>query len=1370
MPGDPSAPITGFDYRVLAPREMIDVNGNRSEVIFDALGLPTAMAVKGKETGLEGDRLDLTADLIDPDPDTRVAFFMEDFSTAEASRLLGSATVRHLYSFGETRAPDGTAAYGSHPPCAAAILRETHVARLADGEASRLQVAFEYSDGSGNVLVRKAQAESGTPDGPLRWIASGKAILNNKGKPVKQYEPYFSETGHRFDRDEAGREAGVTPLLYYDALGRVMRTELPDGSFSRVEFSPWHNATFDTSDTVLERGHDWYLRRTDPAHPRFAEFGSADQQRAARLAAWHADTPTTVCLDSLGRDVISVAHNRVRDEAGAVRDDRYVTFTRVDAEGKPLWIRDARGNLVMQYITPLKPARAADEPDPTDPESLPAGAVPCYDIAGRLLHQHSMDAGDRWMINDAAGEPLYAWDVNERVADDGSLRPPEDRVFRIDRDELRRPVIHRLSVDGGAPQVVERFVYGDAAGLFPARPPGEMSPSQERNLRGQVYRHYDPSGLVTNERFDFKGNPIEVTRRLSSAYDAQIIHWPAGPDDTAFERETFARVTEYDALNRIVRLYNWHRGEGTQVAVYEPRYNARGMLVGEDVVIGATRTREGYVPVRPPPDLRPSERTTAIRAVTYNEKGQRTSIQYGNGATTTSDYDPDTFRLTRLRTTRITGPSLVQDLRYTYDPVGNVTEIRDAAQQTVYFANAVVEPRGRYEYDALYRLVRAEGREHAAQNHVQRDGRDFEPLIGIPFPNSPDALQNYTEQYEYDAAGNILRMRHVGGGAERWTRRYQYAADSNRLLATSLPGDPPDALSGRCEYDRHGSMLNLTRTPVAFRLQWDFRDMIHRVALGGGGRAWYSYDAGKRRTRKRVERIGNVVEERVYLAGMERYRRTNGGVLEEEIETLHLFADDERVLIVEDVLETDRAELGERTLYRYQLGNHLGSACAELDDSAAVITYEEYHPYGTSAYRAGRTEVEVRLKRYRYTGMERDEETGLNYHTARYYASWLGRWTAADPIGVEGGLNAWMFVRGNPVRLLDPSGLQDEERRRPPNPPPRPGHTPFGMIVESESGTGNNWRAAVIAMVGRRYGTETYEATIAAFRAELAGLPEGPRSREGTNRRFASEMFNRVRNAFYVAEGMNPTFDYSEEQLQALRRGAPYEPPVQIHHIANIQHEPERALDVENMLFVTAGESGGLTRGTPHWLVHYGAGARRLTAFLAQQAQAASGQAGGGAQGGANSAYEALRILEENPSARFRVPAEPASGTSGSGSSPARVRVEVVAEEVEAAAGEARATQQAMRASTRGAATIESLLGVIRVAAYVLLAYQLYRAESVYDAGEAIIDFALVSRLPPPAAAFYLVMARNRTSAAPCELAGSGYCELQWELQRRLQR
>jgi RHS repeat-associated protein len=69
----------------------------------------------------------------------------------------------------------------------------------------------------------------------------------------------------------------------------------------------------------------------------------------------------------------------------------------------------------------------------------------------------------------------------------------------------------------------------------------------------------------------------------------------------------------------------------------------------------------------------------------------------------------------------------------------------------------------------------------------------------------------------------------------------------------------------------------------------------------------------------------------------------------------------------------------------------------------------------------------VSRKRYRYTGKERDEETDLYYMGARYYASWLARWTAADPAGPVDGPNLYSYSSNNPIRLFDPTGTDGKD-------------------------------------------------------------------------------------------------------------------------------------------------------------------------------------------------------------------------------------------------------------------------------------------------------------------------------------------------------
>jgi len=67
--------------------------------------------------------------------------------------------------------------------------------------------------------------------------------------------------------------------------------------------------------------------------------------------------------------------------------------------------------------------------------------------------------------------------------------------------------------------------------------------------------------------------------------------------------------------------------------------------------------------------------------------------------------------------------------------------------------------------------------------------------------------------------------------------------------------------------------------------------------------------------------------------------------------------------------------------------------------------------------------IKATAKRYRYTGMERDEESGLSYHSARYYLPWLGRWLSGDPIGIGDGVNVYAYVGNSPTQFIDKNGL-----------------------------------------------------------------------------------------------------------------------------------------------------------------------------------------------------------------------------------------------------------------------------------------------------------------------------------------------------------
>ena len=942
-----------LDYRTLQPTRMTDPNGNQSEAIFDEMGMVIATAVMGKNG--EGDTLAGYTYAPYPDQDMRAAMY------ANPHAYLQGATGFFFYDLHAWRR-DGK------PNYALGIARETHAAD-ENGTPTKTQISFSYSDGFGQAIMVKVQAEPGDafrlvngavlndPADP-RWVGNGRTVFNNKGKPVKQYEPYFSHN-YGYEKEKELVEYGVTPVLHYDPLGRNIRTDLPDGTYTKVEFTPWEQSTWDQNDTSLDS--QWYADRgsPDPAGPE--PNGSNYDNRAAFWAALHANTPKTEFLDTLGRVFLLRDYNRnftpvdvnVIPHTYTSADEYVDTRFRLDILGNPVEVTDAKGRLITRNG---------------------------FNMAKEPIHTHSMDAGRRWSMGNILGNPLYQWN---------------DRNFRsrTEYDELQRPVATWLSDNGAAEEQVFKTEYG------------EQHPNPAvLNLFGQLWRLYDQSGRRSSEAFDFKGNPLRASQQVAVEYKKRL-DWAKNP---ALEAEIFQTEIEYDALNRPVKT--------TAPDKSETRYTYNEANFLEKL---QTRLRGG------------NTFTDFVKNIDYDAKGQRTSIQYGNGVTTTYAYDPQTFRLTRLRSTRASDSAVLQDLNYYYDPVGNITDLRDDAQQTIFYKNAIVAPHGSYTYDALYRLTEARGREHIGQNSAPANPLFYQPVI---HPSDGSAMRNYCQKYEYDELGNLLFVRHRTPSClspDSWVRAYEYQHEfdpvhypgifSNRLTKTILGG-----LDSKYTHDIHGNMTAMPHLPA---MDWDFADQLAAVDLGGGGREYYTYAMGIKdfgvRARKVTEKPGGKICDRIYLGDYEVYRERNAnGAIELERATLHIQDDKGRIALIDTrTIENSSLITHHSSLTRFQLSNHLGSAAIELDEKADLITYEEYYPFGASSYRTGRTTAEVSLKRYRYVGKERDESTGLDYYGARYYAFWVCRFVSIDPLILSFPFETPFEISGNnPIFYKDLGG------------------------------------------------------------------------------------------------------------------------------------------------------------------------------------------------------------------------------------------------------------------------------------------------------------------------------------------------------------
>jgi RHS repeat-associated protein len=150
---------------------------------------------------------------------------------------------------------------------------------------------------------------------------------------------------------------------------------------------------------------------------------------------------------------------------------------------------------------------------------------------------------------------------------------------------------------------------------------------------------------------------------------------------------------------------------------------------------------------------------------------------------------------------------------------------------------------------------------------------------------------------------------------------------------------------------------------------------------------------------------------------------------------------------------------------RYQLGNLQGSATLEFDDTAALLGYEEYFPYGGSTFIAGDDLRAIGTKEFRFFGAERDDPTGLYHFGHRYYAPWIGRWISPDPIGPADCLNLYTFCVNNPISFHDPDGLTSTVRTGITTPTPA-GPTAGGSPTRTNVGT--ELRRSIAALNARR--------------------------------------------------------------------------------------------------------------------------------------------------------------------------------------------------------------------------------------------------------------------------------------------------------------
>jgi RHS repeat-associated protein len=261
---------------------------------------------------------------------------------------------------------------------------------------------------------------------------------------------------------------------------------------------------------------------------------------------------------------------------------------------------------------------------------------------------------------------------------------------------------------------------------------------------------------------------------------------------------------------------------------------------------------------------------------------------------------------------------------------------------------------------------------------------------------------NYSwgENYAIDAWGN-LQISPMGGKAH-----------GGNFAHSGTVQNQPAGLG----YDAAG---NLTNYSSAGQYVYDPENRL----LSTAGMS-YTYDGNGERVLK-SQTVGGAAVKRYWSMGGNTFAEDDGsGNLTAE----YIYFGSARIA---------RIDLPANTVH-YYLSDHLKSTSIVTSAAGTVEEESDYYPFGSEVPVTGSG-----TNHYKFTGKERDSETGLDEFPARYYGSSLGRWITADPLpwiqwqqGKEDdqkkfavfllnpqNFNMYAYVLNNPLNHTDPTGM-----------------------------------------------------------------------------------------------------------------------------------------------------------------------------------------------------------------------------------------------------------------------------------------------------------------------------------------------------------
>ena len=562
---------------------------------------------------------------------------------------------------------------------------------------------------------------------------------------------------------------------------------------------------------------------------------------------------------------------------------------------------------------------------------------------------------------------------------------------------------------------------------------------------GRVRTRTDATGLTLTYDYDNLDDVVKVTypdaKFITYSYPTSTCPYLI---DSTTDRSGRTDSFTYDTLKRLTETRNpeggvtrnVHDANGNLIKFADPNgnvtafgHNRDGRLVKKTYADGKYISfyydRAGLLTSR----INARGITTSY---TYDQNHNLLSVVYSDG-TPGVKYQYDNFnRVTQRQDgtgiynytydvnsqlTSIDGPWADDNLTYQYDAVGNRTSLTQQGGQTISYtydnlnrltdiqmgtsayaytysnANPLVQaltrPNGsitNYSYDALNRLTGIANKNSAAAiinqyvyGYNQQDVRSSETITN---GNPITPFQNELITYNYNKVNQLLSSTNPD-------KNFAYDNDGNMTR-----GYTPEGYVFTATYDAEDHLKFLEYT--------DGSGVVHRTEY------LYSGD-GLLVEMKKYENGALVNDKRFVRDGFLVLQERDGGnnVVREYTWGLDMGGG------IGGLLNLKQG--GQNYSYLY---DGKGNVSALLDSSQNVVATYTYDTFGNLMSKTGSLNQPFQFSTKPY-----DEKTGLSYYGFRFYSPALGRWMTRDPLGEVGGINLYEFVGSDPVRYVDPLGL-----------------------------------------------------------------------------------------------------------------------------------------------------------------------------------------------------------------------------------------------------------------------------------------------------------------------------------------------------------